>query len=173
MLSFKFRFKDEDGFTLVELIVVVVIIGVLSAIAIPSFGNFRDKARQKEAEVLLASYVKAAQLFYTEHGYLATEADHLDQYVSVINCNAYGPNIKNCRTNGGTRTYGNSKEWHSPSGHFHIKLRNDNDRTKFTAEPTGSYSNQGYGVSSCFNKLNSNTRINSSIKRGFTPQANC
>jgi len=175
MLSFKFRFEDEDedGFTLVELIVVVVIIGVLSAIAIPSFKNFSDKARQKEAEVLLASYVKAAQMFYTEHGELATEADHLDQYVSVINCNASGPNTKNCRTNGGARTYGNSKEWHSPSGHFHIKLRYDNDRTKFTAEPTGSYSTQGYGVSACFNKLNSNTRINLSTKRGFTPPANC
>ena len=169
----KVIFKDESGFTLVELIVVVVIIGILSSIAIPIFFNFRDKARQKEGEVLLSSYIKASKMFFIEHGYLATEADHLDQYVSVINCNAYGPNTENCRNNGGARTYGNAKEWHSPSGHFHIKLRYDNDRTKFTAEPTGSYSNQGYGVSACFNKLSGNTKIKLSKVRGYTPAANC
>ena len=164
---------NKDGFTLVELIIVVGIVGILSSIAIPNLLNFSDKARQKEAVILLSSYVKGAQMFYTEYGYLATEAGHLDEYVSVVNCNAYGPNTKNCRLNGGWRTYGDSKEWHSPSGFFHIKLRYDNDRTKFTAEPTGSYSSQGYGVSACFNKITYGTRVILSKERGFTPTADC
>ena len=65
------KFKSKSGFTLVELIVVVVIIGILSAIAIPSFQSASDKAKQKEASTLLASYLKAAQAFYTEYGELA------------------------------------------------------------------------------------------------------
>jgi len=173
ILNKKIIFDEETGFTLVELIVVVVIIGILSSIAVPAFRNASDKSRQKEGEVLLSSYIKASKMFFIEHGYLATEAGHLDEYVEVFNCNANGPNIKNCRTNGGARTTGNSKEWHSPSGYFQIKLRYDNDRTKFTAEPTGSYSNQGYGVSACFNKISGNTKIKSSKIRGYTPPANC
>ena len=57
----------ESGFTLVELIVVVMIIGILSSIAIPSFMNAGDKAKQQEASTLVASYIKAAQAYFTEN----------------------------------------------------------------------------------------------------------
>tara|TARA_A100001388_G_scaffold267925_1_gene242540 strand:+ start:604 stop:762 length:159 start_codon:yes stop_codon:yes gene_type:complete len=39
----------------------------LSAISIPSFQNASDKAKQKEPAVLISSYLKAAQSFYTEY----------------------------------------------------------------------------------------------------------
>ena len=51
----KRNFKSQNAFTLVELIVVVVIIGILSSIAIPSFQNASEKAKQKDPWQLITN----------------------------------------------------------------------------------------------------------------------
>lgn len=51
--------KSDSGFTLVELMVVVAIIGILSAIAVPNFKKYQAKSKQSEAKIQLAAVYSA------------------------------------------------------------------------------------------------------------------
>ena len=57
-----------NAFTLVELLVVVAIVGILSAIALPNFMSQTDKAKATEAKTHIASTLKQAQAQFVEDG---------------------------------------------------------------------------------------------------------
>jgi type IV pilus assembly protein PilA len=59
--------KSQAGFSLVELMVVVAIIGILASLAIPSVGKYMAKARQSEAKTQLASLYTAEKAFFAEY----------------------------------------------------------------------------------------------------------
>jgi type IV pilus assembly protein PilA len=64
----KKQLSKQSGFTLVELMIVVAIIGVLSAVAIPNFKKYQAKAKTSEAKVQLAAAYTAEQAFYGDFG---------------------------------------------------------------------------------------------------------
>ena len=60
--------KEEDGFTLVELIVVVVIIGILSSISVPYLKGYILKARQSAAISYVDFVLQKAQIYMMSNG---------------------------------------------------------------------------------------------------------
>jgi len=68
--------KDQRGFTLVELMVVVAIIGILTAIAVPNFKKYQAKSKQSEAKIQLAAIYSvevSAQADYDSFGTCLTD----------------------------------------------------------------------------------------------------
>ena len=167
-LSSLHQLNSEDGFTLVELIVVVMMIGVLSSIAIPQFMTAADKAKQKEATGIVSALIKAASAYQTEYGSLP--ANHLDlsEFAKFQKCGATG--ASNPTTGGAAvckdaRPVGlanNDTSFISPSGHYNIEFRRNTAGTEFQvlANPFGSaYSNNGSAVTGCYHPAESLTEV--------------
>ena len=60
--------KKYNGFTLIELMIVVAIIGVLGAISYPSYSEYMKKARRTDAKDALSIIVDRQERYYLKHG---------------------------------------------------------------------------------------------------------
>jgi type IV pilus assembly protein PilA len=69
--------KNDGGFTLVELTIVLMIIGILSAITLPSFLDCSLKARQSEGKQYLGSMNRAQQAYFADKGAFSNSVNAL------------------------------------------------------------------------------------------------
>src|SRR5512145_2002009 len=61
------KLRGKKGFTLIELMIVVAIIGILAAIAIPNFLKFQAKSKQSEAKTNLKAVFTAETAYFGEN----------------------------------------------------------------------------------------------------------
>lgn len=66
--------KNSQGFTLIELMITIGIIGILAAIALPSYQDSARKARRSEAQSELLKNVNFMERYFTENSTYASAA---------------------------------------------------------------------------------------------------
>ncbi len=71
------KHPNEAGYTLVELITVILIIGILSAISIPSILSRANSGRQAEAKLFVGSMNRSQQAYYIENDGFSSSVDGL------------------------------------------------------------------------------------------------
>ena len=160
---------EEEGFTLVELIVVVMMIGILSSIAIPQFMTAADKAKQKEATGIVAALVKAATAYSTEYGSLPPTLAEIEEYAKFQEC-THG----SAATLGGQVCKGNTpgqvnsgNQFITSSGNYNVEFQlgvdtspAQNQILQVRADPNGTaYANSGSAVMGCFNPVTSTSEV--------------
>jgi type IV pilus assembly protein PilE len=93
MNFFKKIIRDQSGFSLTELLVVIVIIGILAALALPKFTSVITRAKSTEAKLMLK------QVYQLEHSFFLENDNYTDDL------NALGFEQERLKTEGGTARY--------------------------------------------------------------------
>jgi type IV pilus assembly protein PilE len=117
--------KKEKGLTLIELIIVVAIVGILAAVAIPVYTGYTQRGRRAEAKTALEQLRASQEVFRAENGRYANDATD-GNALTVLRANWGGPPAT------------------VPSGLYNITMVSDATTFTGTATPTGSQAPDGW-----------------------------
>ena len=78
----KLRKRLNEGFTLIEILIVVVIIGILAAVAIPTYFQYVERGYASDAKVQIKNILENSKLYYSEN-------DEFPEDVKIMNEEGY------------------------------------------------------------------------------------
>ena len=145
----------EEGFTIIELVVILVIISILSAIAIGNYFKILNLARENKTLMDVNSYMRMIA-FCQASGKITNlpkNAGELSQCTPVPACQ-WAAHLRgsNACSSAGTLQLGKdnpaTSQWNSPDGYYNIRLDIDQNRLNIRAIP---YFHDYAGITGCFN----------------------
>ena len=83
--------KIRQGFTLIELMIVIVILGILATLVMPKILNKPEKARRTKAQVDIKNIETALSLFHSDTGRFPTTSENLEALVKDPGITGYDP----------------------------------------------------------------------------------
>lgn len=78
--------KKQQGFTLMELMVVIVIVAILAAVAVPLYVNYVKDAQRTEAKAAIGAVITAQQTYYQVNGTYTTDTFTPNAVGQKLNC---------------------------------------------------------------------------------------
>jgi general secretion pathway protein G len=117
------RRQGERGFTLVEMLVVITIIGMIMALVGPRVLNYLSESRVKAAKIQIQSFGSALDLFYLDAGRYPTSAEGLTALVRPLSGVAAwnGPYLKGAAVP--NDPWGNAYVYRQPGEHSAYEIR--------------------------------------------------
>ena len=148
---------DQNGFTLTEMMITTVILGILSSVALPNYLNQVNRTRQKEAASTIAQIQTTIASYADEFGVLPTSWAELNDTSAVM-------------TNDGPASKDNFQAITLAGGYYDVAISNTDNLFTITAiredEPN-------LNIIACVNLTNGASGINQGTQTAAASAPNC